>query len=191
MTTKMSKLQQLVLYCVAPVACSIVIGLVFFQGHVFDRHHRAFEFVLTSVIASIFYYLLVLTKPRDAYLGIALLFLLDLIIVRSTRPAFIVRDILAVGAIGLSMLLYFRYFRQPKHLRYLSPPLVLAAIYGLVNLAALEINLLVQSMFSIWSFKGSCLTVAGNAISLGVTIGFAVGCGLALNDRFAPVTRST
>jgi hypothetical protein len=187
MTTKPSKLQQLFLYCVAPIACSIIVGFIFFHGRVPDRHNAAFQFVLTSVIASIFYYLLVLAKPRDAYLGLVLLLLFTLVTTGSTRAAFILRDTLYVGAIGLSMLLYFRYFPRPGHLRYLYPPIVLAVIYGLVNVVASEINLLIISMFSTWSFRDSCLTVASNAISFSVVIGFAVGCGLALNDRFAPL----
>ena len=191
MATTMSRSKQLLLYCFAPIACSIVIGLILASGRVFHLHSTAFQFVISSVIASIFYYLLVLARPRDAYLALAFLFLLEIIIARSTRPALIVRDILAVAAIALSMLIYFRYFRHPKHLRYLSPPIVLAVIYGLVNLAASSIDLFIVSMLSAWSFRESFPSIALSAIFFGMVIGFAVGCGLALNDRFAPVATNT
>lgn len=184
----MLKLQQLLLYCIAPVVCSVVIGFVFFHARVFDRHHPAFQFIAISVIASIFYYLLILARPRDAFLGLAFLLVLQFIIARSTRPVFILRDLLFVGAIGLAILLYFRYFRRPRRPAHLYPPIVLAVFYGLAYLVAGEVNLLIISMFSTLSFRESYLTVASSTVPFGIAVGFAVGCGFALNDKFAPAT---
>jgi len=131
--------------------------------------------------------MLVLARRRDAYLGLVLLFLLQLIFARSTRAAFILRDILYVGAIGLSIFLYFQYFRRLRRFRYLVPPIVLAVTYGLAYLVSREINLLILAMFSTSSFRESYLTIAESSIPFGFVIGFAVGCGLALNDKFAPI----
>jgi hypothetical protein len=186
--TKMSTVQRFFFYCIAPVACSIVIGFIFFRGQVFDGHHPASQFLWSSIIAAAFYYLLVLAKSRDAYLGLLLLaFLLIFLVTRSMRPALVLRDILAVAAIGLSILLYFRYSKESAHLRYLYPPLILAGVYGVVNLVAAEINLLILAMFPTVSLRGNYLSVAAQAVFYGVLIGFAVGCGFALNDKFAPI----
>ena len=128
MASTTPKIQQLLLRCIAPIACSIVIGFSLFQGSVFNLHSHAMMIIVASVIASVFYYLLVLSSRRDAYFGLVLLFVLSLIVDRSTRPALVLRDVLAVGGIGFSMLLYYRYFRDPTHLKYFYPPILLAGI---------------------------------------------------------------
>ena len=190
MTTTTAKLQQLPFYCVAPVACSVVIGLIVAHGRVFHLHSTAFQFVANSIIAAVFYYLLVLSSRRNAYFGLVLLFVLAVLTTRSTRPALILRDLLAVGGIGLSMLLYHRYFRDLVDLKFFYPPILLAGIYGVVNLITSELNFQMVRMFSPAPLSASFMSVAGQSVFLGVLIGFAVGCGIALNERFAPVATS-
>ncbi len=123
MPPSVSRVQQFVLRALVPIICSIVLGFIIFQGGVFHRTHGSFQFVWSAVVASVFYHLLVLLRPRDAYLGLILLLMLTFVAARSTRPGYILRDIFYIGEIGAAVLIYFRYFKQGADLNVGTPPL--------------------------------------------------------------------
>jgi hypothetical protein len=178
-----SKVQQFIVHILAPIMCSIAVGFVFNKGDVFDRHYGAFQFVWSAVVASLFYYLLVFVRFRDALLGFILLFLFTFLTTESTRPAFILRDIFYVGGIGLTIFVYFKYFAQSSTGNYAFAPFMLAGIYAVVYIVASEIHLGILRTFALENTGGGIGSLASTCAFFGVLIGFALGCGISLNDR--------
>ncbi len=190
MTRSVSKVQQFILQAIVPILCSIAIGFVFNQGNVFDRHYGAFQFVWSGVVASVFYYLLVFVRLRDAVLGFMVLFLLTFLTTESTRLAFILRDIFYVGGIGLSIFIFFRYFRQSLAHNFAYAPFMLAGIYAVMYMVTSEIHWGILRTFVMEDTGGSAVGLASTATFFGVLIGFAVGCGIALNEKLAGIKKT-
>ncbi len=179
-----SKVQQFIFHALVPIICSVVVGFLFFQDGVFNRLHGSFQFLWSAVVASVFYYLLVYLRARDAYLGLLILFLLTLVTTGSTRPAYILRDIFYVAAIGTSVFIYFRYFRKGADINYAYSGVILAGIYGLVYGVAAVILLAVEQAFAMENTGGAMdMKMISTTAGFGLWIGFAVGAGITLADR--------
>jgi len=181
-----SKAQQFLLHAIVPVLCSVVVGYVFFQDGVFNREHGAFQFLWSAVVASVFYYLLVYLRPRDAYLGLLVLFLFTLVTTQSSRPAYILRDIFYVGTIGVTVVVYFRYFMKAANINAAFPALMLSGIYGVAYGIAAEIHLAILQAFAMESTGGTMRMIGFNTVGFGLWIGFAVGAGITLAERIFP-----
>ena len=184
MAQSRSNVQQFILWSIVPILCSIAVGFAIYQESVFNRHYGAFQFVWSGVVASVFYYLLIVLRPRDAGLGFIILLFLTFLTTGSTRPAFILRDILYVGGIGASILVYFKYFRQDSPLNYARSAFLLAGIYGIVYIIVSEIHLGIIRGFAMEDTGGNIVSLASTTAYFGVLIGFAIGSGIALNERF-------
>ncbi len=184
-----SKPEQFVLHSVVVILCTVAVGFVFYQDNVFNRHYGAFQFVWSGVVASVFYYLLVYVRPRDAGLGFIILLLLTFLTTESTRPAFILRDIFYVGGIGVSIFVYFKYFRKNLPLNYARSSFLLAGIYGIVSIITSEIHLGILRSLAMEDTGGNVVSLASATAFFGVLIGFAVGSGIALNERFFGAAR--
>ncbi len=180
MTSNGSKLQQFLFNCVAPVICSIALGSLIYGSNVFNRTQGAFQFLWSPIVASVFYYLLVFVRSRDADLGLIILLFLTLVTTRSTHTAFILRDIFYVGATGGSMLIYFRYFKQGANLSAGYTACTVAGIYGLVFIVCSEIHLLILRAFGLEHTGGNAISLASATAFFGLLIGFAVGAGITI-----------
>ena len=185
------KLQQFGLQCIIPILCSMVVGFIFSGVNVFDPHYGAFQFVWSGVVASVFYYLLASVSLRDALLGFLLLFLLTFITTGSSQPAFIMRDILYIAGIGASVFVYFKYFRQALGLAYAYPPFMLAGIYAIFNIITLEFNSWIIRNFVIENAGGGFVGLASTGAHFGALIGFAVGGGIAINEKLPGNEKNT
>ena len=120
----------------------------------------------------------VFLRSRDAYLGFLVLLMLTFLTTESTRPAFILRDIFYVSAIGASVLIYFHYFKQGVQSNYAYSAVTLAGIYGVVYIIASEIHLGIIRGFGMENTGNDFVGLAATAAFFGVLIGFAVGAGI-------------
>jgi hypothetical protein len=179
-----AKVQQFILQSIVPILCSVAVGFIFYQEDVFNRHYGAFQFVWSGVVASVFYYLLLYVRPRDALAGFIFLLFLTFLTTESTRPAFILRDIFYVGGIGLSIFIYFKYFSHDSPLNYARSAFLLAGIYGIVNMFTSGIYLGILRGLAMEDTGGNVVSLASTTAFFGLLIGFAVGAGIALNERF-------
>jgi hypothetical protein len=178
-----SKVQQFLLHALVPVVSSVVLGFVFYQEGVFNRYHGSFQFVWSSVVASIFYNLLVFLRPREAYLGLFVLLLLTFVTTHSTHAAYILRDIFYVGAIGVSILIYFNHFRQRAHINVAYPAITLAGLYAITYIIASEVHLVILRSLAMEDTGGSFVSIASTTAFFGVLIGFAVGSGITIAEK--------
>jgi hypothetical protein len=178
-----SKVQQFLLHASVPIISSVVLGFVFYQDGVFNRQHGSFQFVWSGVVASIFYYLLVFLRSRDAYLGLFVLLLLTFATTHSTQAAYILRDIFYVAAIGVSVLIYFNHFRQCAHINSAYPAIALAGIYAIIYIVAAEVHMGILRSLAMENTGGSYVSVASTTAFFGVLIGFAVGGGITAAEK--------
>jgi hypothetical protein len=185
MAISKSRIGRFILESILPILCSVLIGFVFYQGHVLDRHYGAFQFLWSAGVASIFYYLLLYVRPRDAFLGLAILFFLTLLTTESTQHALNLRDIFFVGAICITIFTYFKYFREHRLHDYAYPPLMLAGLYAIIYMSASEINLAIIQIFAMENTVGDYLNIATTTAFFGVFIGFGVGIGITINEKLA------
>jgi hypothetical protein len=183
MRTTSSRVQQFLLHALVPIVSSVVLGFVFYQDGVFNQQHGSFQFVWSGVVASIFYYLLVFLRPREAYLGLFVLLLLTFVTTHSTHAAYILRDIFYVGAIGVSVLIYFNHFRQRAHINLAYPAITFAGLYAIIYIIASEVHLGLLRILAMEDTGGSFVSIASSTAFFGVLIGFAVGCGITVAEK--------
>jgi len=184
MSITVSKIQRFILRVLVPIGCSIVIGIVFSQEYVFTRHSPAFQFLWSGTVASMFYYLLIYTRSSDALLGLILLLFLTFVTTGSTRIVYILRDIFYIGGIGASVFIYFMYFRQHSPENYAHPPFMLAGIYAICFIVTSEVNLAIIRNFIMENMIGSPVSLASSSAYFGTLIGFAVGSGISINEKY-------
>jgi len=182
-----SRIRDFLLYCVAPIACSIALGFLFYRENVFNRYSGSFQFVSSAVVATVYYYLRLFVRLRDAFLGFLILLVITFLTTGSTQPVYILRDILYVAAIGAAIELYLRFFRSGAHLNVLYPAVALAGLYSLSYLLFSELHLgIIQSSGSD-IHTGNAVSLASTVTMFGTLIGAAVGVGISLGDRvFGP-----
>ncbi len=191
MAQSRSGVQNFLLHCVAPIACSVIVGYTFFGAEVFNRYNPGFQFLWSAVVATVYYYLLMFVRQRDASLGLLLLFALTLITTGSTRAAFILRDILYFAALAASIYLYAKTFRGGEHLSAAYPAVALAGLYSLMYVILSELHLGILRLTELETTIGSYESLALTSAFYGALIGGSVGVGIAIGEKvFGPPPRS-
>jgi hypothetical protein len=172
-----------------PVVCSIIVGYIFYGLGVFDRYHGSFQFVMSAIVASVFYYLLVYLRVRDAWLGLILLTFATLLTTESTRPSYILRDIFYVAAIGSAVFIYHTEFSQYAGHNRAFPAIILGGLYGILSVIASEIHLWFIRTFAMEDTGGTLVGLAATTAFFGLLIGVAVGAGITLADELLGRTK--
>lgn len=191
MPTPSSKPLQFILHAIIPVVCSIILGFILCGTDIFNQNYHTSQFIYTPIIASIFYFLLVLGKPKHAYVALFVMLVITAISSHSTIAPLILRDLLYVAAIGAAVLLYFKYFKQGPQSNYFYPAVTLAGLYSVIYVTTSEIHFV--TLWSLGYTPGykTAMSMATIPAFYGVTIGFAVGGGITIADKlFGVVTPS-
>jgi hypothetical protein len=191
MATTPSKPVQFISRAIIPVIVSVIVGIILCGGEVFNRYSTASQFVYTPIIASVFYWLLVMGKLRDAYAGLFVLLVLQIILARSTTTILIFRDLFYVGEIAVAVLLYFTYFKQYAHINPFYAAITLAGLYAAIYITASQIHLAIIHDANPQSTRETVYSMATFASFYGSTIGFAVGAGITIADKMLADIEST
>lgn len=183
MSTPSLKSVQFILHVIIPVVCSIIIGFILCGMDIFNPNYHTFQFIDTPIIASVFYFLLVLGKPKHAWVGLFFLLVLTIFMVHSTTAILIARDLFYVAAIGAAVLLYVKYFKQGAHFNYLYPAITMAGLYSTAYITTRVIHFVILRSLGYSAVHETVLSVASTPAFYGVTIGFAVGGGITIADK--------
>lgn len=178
-----SKPVQFILHAIMPVVCSIIVGFILCGTDVFNPNYHTSQFIHTPIIASVFYFLLVLGKPKYAWVGLFILLVLTILMVHSTTAILIARDLFYVAAIGAAVLLYFKYFKQGAHFNYFYPAVTMAGLYSTAYITTRVIHFVILRSLGFSTVHETVLSVASTPAFYGATIGFAVGGGIAIADK--------
>jgi hypothetical protein len=183
MASSSSRVQQFVLHALAPIVCSIGVGFLFGTISVFDRHAGGFQFFWSAVVASVFYYLLIMTSARTAYLGLLVLQIATFVTTQSSSIAFILRDLFYVAGIAMAVFAYVKYSKRNVGPSLFYPAITFAGLYAVSYIVTSEIHLGIIRGLGLHDTGGSFSSLAMICAFYGVTIGFAVGAGISLADR--------
>ena len=181
-----SKVQQFLLLAFLPVLCSAIIGFLFYGNHIFYTEYPAFQFLWSAIVASVFYYLLVYLRPRDAYLGLIILLMLTFVTTQSTRAVYVLRDIFYVAAIGAAVLFFFHNITKRGQQFNCLNALTFSGTYAVATIIGGSLDLLIIRTMGLESFNESIATAASTSGFYGVTIGLAVGAGIAIGANIFP-----
>jgi len=178
-----SKVQQFMLLGLVPVLFSVILGVIFFGDHVFYTQYPAFQFLWSAVVASAFYHLLVYVRQRDAYLGLIIIMMLTFVTTQSTRPIYIMRDILYVAAIAAAVLFYLKFVRKRADANNFISAVTFAGSYAIASILGGSFHLIIIRAFGFEMFSESFAGAASTAAFYGTTIGFAVGAGIMVSGK--------
>ena len=183
MSTPSLKSVQFILHAIIPVVCSIILGFILCDMDIFNPNYHTSQFIHTPIIASVFYFLLVLGKPKYAWAGLFVLLVLTIFVVHSTTVILISRDLFYVAAIGAAVLFYFKFFKQGAHFNYLYPAVTLAGLYSAAYITTRVLHFVILRSLGYSDGHMTVLSVASTPAFYGATIGFAVGLGITISDK--------
>lgn len=153
---------------------SLLLGYAFFQSDVFDRTHFSFQILSSGFIGSITFATFRFRDSRSAVAVLFVLALINLVLTRSNNLAFLARDLLFVGGLGLSVYLFYRYFFKSMKKTPFGYPLVLASLCAVSNVI---VTLLLMILHT--TFHSSIPYILTN-LSVGFLSGLGMGFGIEL-----------
>jgi len=176
-------LERILLLSILPTVCSTAIGFVFFRTSALNIHLPTFEFVHVAVVASVFFYSIVYLGKRNASAVFLLLFLLTLLLTRSTRLMWVVRDFVDTCGIAAAVLLYERIVRESSGRRREYFGFLFSGILGVCCILAWSL----QFVFVQYLYRAhepmKYLSLVYMAGFLGFFVGLGIGIGIMLNRK--------
>jgi hypothetical protein len=167
---------------VVPVILTVILGFIFYGLTLFQPHYPAFQIIVGSVISSIFFLTLRVSR-RDAFAVLFVLFIIEMGLV--LRPPTLFRfgaGTLFTVAYATSLYIFYQaFYLKTVGLRYLHP-LVLAAIYALFSLLVSAILVLAGKIYQSVGPIGLLYGIETNALNSFV-IGLGTGLGILLLDN--------
>jgi len=119
-----------------------------------------------------------------------ILFLLTLLITRSTRLMYVLRDLLDTAGIAAAVLLYARQLRSNPDLKSQYLGLVFSGILGICTTVAWSTQLLIVEYVFSKHLPINLLSFIPMAAFFGFMIGLGVGVGIVINRRVLDRTKS-
>ena len=128
------KTYKIILLTFSGMLGSILIGIIFFQTHVFIYSSIYFQFIVGGLIGALFFGLLEYGSTREQIFGMLLIVILQVIIFdgRNISKAMIIRDIFYLGSLFLSVKLYHLFIKKYPGVKYYLRSLALVLIYSFV-----------------------------------------------------------
>jgi hypothetical protein len=167
--TMEKQFREIILHTVVTALCCILLGLIVYQGSVFNRTHYAFQFVTFGIAGSLFFHTLRLANVKVALFVMAGLILIQIFINRSADFWLVVRDLLAGISLGSAIYLFFANYYTHKKVQGVMTPITLGALLAATNLAVTIVLVLINGVPILQSYP---------SILVNVMLGFLVGCGI-------------
>ena len=175
MNSNSAVLGKVIIRIVTPYIMCLLIGVIIFGKQVFEPHLETFQFVLAGAIGAIFLGLLYTTKVRYALIVFIILFLIDIIVINKMPDiSWILRDFFYVGALGVSIYLFWIYPYKFEW-GYIVRSLQIASYLSLANVTALSLIALYHNAFGI----------VGEGVTHVLFLGFLIGLGLGIGNELA------
>jgi hypothetical protein len=176
-----SRTRYIVTYTICCALCSIAVGVIFFQGHVFVRTHYAFQFIANGIIGGIFYSFLRFANGRDALASLFALFVLQFLLTRPDDIWIVVRDIGFITALGSALYLFVVNYSKRGKGDGFRTPLVLSGLLGACNLLV-SVVLVLLGTHSLLAYYP--ILVLNTLI--GILSGAGIGAGILLAQKVIP-----
>ncbi len=123
------RLRLILQWSIVTVACSILIGLIFYQGAVFNIHSHTFVFVADAALGALFFFTLRFAGWRDALVALAVLYLLYLgPLTHAFQYGYTLTYSIFFATTPLAVLVYFISFYEPRRVAVLWHPLLVGGL---------------------------------------------------------------
>lgn len=175
-------LKNILLRSILPIACSAAIGFLISRWGRFGLYPYVLQFVSDATVASLFFYSLSYLRKRDAYAVLLILFLLTLLFTGSTRPMYVLRDLLNTFGLAAAVVFYERLVRRNPDLQHQYYGLVFSGMLGVCNIVAWCLQFFfVEFVFSKHQAVDFVRFVSFAAF-VGFFVGLGVGVGIVVNQ---------
>jgi len=164
------------------ITCCFIVGLIVFQGSVFNSFFWRSQLIMFGIIGSVFFYTLRINR-RNAFAVMLVLYVLKFgLIFRQTQPTMLLRDFVFFATLAAALYIFFVSF-YTKTVRYRNlQPLVLATIFAIAfPIATLVLGLLDEALFQPLTYsltEGMLLNAKYEFL-----VGLGIGLGILLLDN--------
>jgi hypothetical protein len=178
MNTKPKYIIEIVIRSIVSLICCLVIGYIFYQSQIFNRHASAFSFPVCGVVGSIFFYTLRI-NIRNAFAVFLVLFIAtSALVTHSTRLIFLLRDILYYGAFASAIFIFFQYFYGKSIKDRWMEPLILSVLVAVIILFAFFLTMSINK-----AFGALTLSFVFFVAKLYFLIGLGMGVGIVITEE--------
>jgi hypothetical protein len=175
--------QQILLHSIIPIVCSGAIGFLVSRWGRVGSYPYVLQFIMDATLASFFFYALAYLRKRDAYAVLLILFLLTLLVTRSTRPMYVLRDLVNTGGLAAAVLLYARLVRRNPDPHYQYYGFVFSGILGVCNIVAWCLQFFVVEFVFSKHQQVDFMRFVWFAGFIGFLVGLGVGVGILINRK--------
>ncbi len=174
---------QFMLFIIIGTICSILIGYSYFGLKVFNPKISSFQFFITGLIGAIFYATLKVYKLRNALFILLFLFIFHEIIIKTSTLSYFIRDLLFIGGISLSIIIFINFFHEKlKEIKF-GKFLTFASLFTITYII---ITVILGLFLSPVEIKNVLLT----NVFIGSLLGIGLGIGLELSEILFPIILS-
>lgn len=164
------------------IVCCFVVGLIVFQGRVFNPYFWTSQLIMFGIIGSVFFYTLRINR-RNAFAVLLVLFVVQFgLLLRHIQLAMLLRDVIYFSTLATALYIFFVSF-YTKTVRYRNlQPLVLATLFAIAfTIATLALALLDFVMFH--SLRSNLFYAIETNAKYEFLVGLGIGLGVLLLDN--------
>jgi hypothetical protein len=178
MSAKPNYITEVVVRSFISLICCMVIGYIFYESRIFNRHASTFSILVYGLIGSIFFYTMRI-DIKNAFAALLVLFVIDsAFITHATRLSYLLRDIFCIGALSTAIYTFYQYFyNKSKNERWLEP-LILSALVAVFALVATLILVIINRGLNVVTFQWIYYIT-----KLYFLIGLGIGIGIILTEE--------
>jgi hypothetical protein len=159
----------------------LLAGMLFYRLEIFNIYNPSFQVAAYGLLGAILYPMILYREKREVLFFIILFVLVHFLVFNPYRLSYIFRDVIALSAIIISIIIYTIYIIPLVKKRLeLFKVVILALLYGLINAAAGILLLGILYVFFEYTFES-----LWQVILIYFTHGVLIGAGLAIGFNFA------
>lgn len=169
------KISQILLMTFFGMFGSILIGFIFFNTSIFIYTLPSFQFVIGGLYGALFFSLLEYKSIKEQVFGTIFILILQIIIFtgRYLSIAYVVRDVFYLGALFLSIKLYYQFIKRNPQIKYYLRSFALVLFYGLINVLFISVVYIINAKVGFPPIE-FIYVIARDSILLGLGIGSGI-----------------
>ena len=159
---------------------SVLVGLIFYKGRIFNIHSGTFQFVGSAIIISIFFAFLKFSTRRNAILVLFILLIIKQSLDANFSAFWLTKNILYFALLGASVYIYYQLFLPRLNFIPFGKFLVFPSIYIITDLLRFLISIPIFRVIQRDLFAPYSMSEVG----FNFILSFGIGLGLELSQTF-------
>ena len=178
MSAKPNYLTEIVIRSLISLVCCMVIGYIFYQSRIFNRHANTFSIPVEGLVGSIFFYSMHI-NIKNAFAALLVLFVIDsAFITHATRLTYLLRDLFCIGALIVAIYIFYQFFYNKSQYERWLEPLILSALVATFTLVATLILVIINNPLNVVTLQWVYYIA-----KLYFLIGLGIGVGIILTEE--------